>query len=70
MLGGDGEEVEFGAAKGMGSGTGFSNNGGGGREGLDLFEDEFGPTQDGNKGGRKVSPYLLRIQSLATVDSD
>lgn len=55
MLEGDGEEVEFDITKDMDSGAGFSNEGGKGRESLDLFEDEFGPTQDGDRDGRKVS---------------
>lgn len=54
MLEGDGEEVEFDFAKNMESGVDFSNEEDGG-ESLDLFEDEFGPTQDGDKDGRKVS---------------
>lgn len=55
MLEGDGEEVEFDVAKDMDSGIGFSDGGGDGGESLDLFEDEFGPTQDGDKDGKKVS---------------
>lgn len=55
MLEGDGEEVEFDIAKDMESGVGFSDGGGHDRESLDLFEDEFGPTQDGDKDGKKVS---------------
>ena len=67
MLEGDGEEVEFEAAKGMGSGTGFSNDGGEGRESLDLFENEFGPTQDGDKEGRKVSPFRSFLLTLCDI---
>ena len=59
MLEGDGEEVEFDIAKDMDSRSGFSNEGGDSGGSLDLFEDEFGPTQDGDKDGRKVSGFWL-----------
>ncbi|KAG9316562.1 Rad9-domain-containing protein [Chiua virens] len=46
MLEGDGEEVEFDFAKDM-----ETDDGG---ESLDLFEDEFGPTQERDKDDRKI----------------
>ena len=55
MLEGDGEEFEFDIAKDMEPGSGFSSEREDGGESLELFEDEFGPTQDGDKDGRKVS---------------
>ncbi|KAG8213888.1 Rad9-domain-containing protein [Butyriboletus roseoflavus] len=70
MLEGDGEEVEFDIAKDTESGAGFSNEGGDGGESLDLFEDEFGPTQDGDKDGRKVSWFSLFLRILRVSKMD
>ena len=70
MLEGDGEEVEFDIAKDMESGPGLSNEGGDGGESLDLFEDEFGPTQDGDKDGKKVSWFWLFLRVLRLSKTD
>ncbi|KAH0827816.1 Rad9-domain-containing protein [Lanmaoa asiatica] len=59
MLEGDGEEVEFDIAKGMESGVGFLNEAGDSGESLELFEDEFGPTQDRDRDGRKAFQPLF-----------
>lgn len=70
MLEGDGEEVEVDIAKDMESEDGFSNEGGECRESLDLFEDEFGPTQDGDKDGRKVSRFWIYLYTLCIFKTD
>lgn len=70
MLEGDGDEVEFDIAKDMEPGPGFSNEGEDGGESLDLFEDEFGPTQDGDKDGRKVCLFCLFLRILRVSKAD
>lgn len=70
MLEGDGEEVEFNIAKDVESEVGFSNEGGDGGESLDLFDDEFGPTQDGDNDGRKVSWFWLFLRLLRVSKTD
>jgi cell cycle checkpoint control protein RAD9A len=70
MLEGDGEEVEFDIPKDMETGPGFSIEGGDGGESLDLFEDEFGPTQDGDKDSRKVSWFWLFLRVLPLCKTD
>ena len=70
MLEGDGEEVEFDIAKDMELGPGFSNKGRDGGDSLDLFEDEFGPTQDGDKDSRKVSWFWLFLRVLPLYKMD
>ncbi|KAF8444547.1 Rad9-domain-containing protein [Boletus edulis BED1] len=58
MLEGDGEEVEFDITKDMMMESGSNNREDGG-ESLDLFEDEFGPTQEGDNDGRKAFQPLF-----------
>ena len=69
MLEGDGEEVEFDVAQDMAPGPGL-NGGGEGGGSLDLFEDEFGPTQDGDKDGRKVSWIWWYLPVLRVSKTD
>jgi cell cycle checkpoint control protein RAD9A len=56
MLEGDGEEVEFEAIEVHAGGASESEEGGG-SESLELFEDEFGPTQEKTMDGRKVRQF-------------
>ncbi|KIJ18756.1 hypothetical protein PAXINDRAFT_161563 [Paxillus involutus ATCC 200175] len=58
MLEGDGEEVEFEAIEVHAGGASESEEGGG-SESLELFEDEFGPTQEKTMDGRKAFQPLF-----------